>query len=167
MTAHFDPAQPDFGENPWPHYARLRATPGLPDWQGFRLASRFQDVQAIALDRRMVRGTALFGADEQRRMQRAENFHDMPFHERFVQTSMLELDGPDHDRLRRAVFPFFTKTRLEGLRREHRELDEAIAAMAVGGVVCSLTLGRMKRQKLALKDRIARLEDELTPDIIA
>ena len=39
--------------------------------------------------------------------------------------------------------------------------------MAVGGVVCSLTLGRMKRQKLALKDRIARLEDELTPDIIA
>lgn len=59
------------------------------------------------------------------------------------------------------------RTRLDGLRREHRELDEAINAMAVGGVVCSLTLGRMKRQKLALKDRIARLEDELTPDIIA
>ena len=116
MTAGFDPSQPGFGSDPWPQYARLRATPGLPDWQGFRLASRFQDVQAIALDRRMVRGTALFGADEQRRMQRAENFHDMPFHERFVQTSMLELDGPDHDRLRRAVFPFFTKTRLEGLR---------------------------------------------------
>jgi cytochrome P450 len=116
MTAGFDPSQPGFGSDPWPQYARLRATPGLPDWQGFRLASRFQDVQAIALDRRMVRGTALFGPDEQRRMQRAENFHDMPFHERFVQTSMLELDGPDHDRLRRAVFPFFNKTRLESLR---------------------------------------------------
>lgn len=34
-------------------------------------------------------------------------------------------------------------------------------------MVCSLTLGRLKRQKLALKDQIARLEDELTPDIIA
>ncbi|WP_207099925.1 cytochrome P450 [Paracoccus shandongensis] len=116
MTADFDPAQPGFGENPWPAYARLRAAPGLPLWQGFRLASRFADVQAIASDRRMVRGTAIFGPDEQRRMQRAENFHDMPFHERFVQTSMLELDGPDHDRLRRAVFPFFTKSRLESLR---------------------------------------------------
>ena len=56
---------------------------------------------------------------------------------------------------------------LEGLRREHRELDEAIKAMAADGVVCSLTLGRLKKQKLALKDHIARLEDELTPDIIA
>lgn len=116
MTADFDPAQPGFGENPWPAYARLRAVPGLPLWNGFHLASRFHDVRAIASDRRMVRGTALFGPDEQRLMQVAENFHDMPFHERFVQTSMLELDGPDHDRLRRAVFPFFTKTRLEGLR---------------------------------------------------
>ena len=116
MTAHFDPAQPGFGKDPWPHYARLRATPGLPDWQGFRLASRFDDVRAIASDRRMVRGTAFLPPEERRRIQMAENFHDMPFHERFVQTSMLELDGPDHDRLRRAVFPFFTKTRLESLR---------------------------------------------------
>lgn len=116
MTPDFDPAQPDFGANPWPAYARLRAVPGLPLWNGFHLAARFHDVRAIAVDRRMVRGTALFGPDEQHRMQVAENFHDMPFHERFVQTSMLELDGPDHDRLRRAVFPFFTKTRLESLR---------------------------------------------------
>jgi len=116
MTAGFDPAQPGFGANPWPAYARLRAAPGLPLWNGFRLAARFADVRAIASDRRMVRGTALFAPEIRRQMQAAENFHDMPFHERFVQTSMLELDGPDHDRLRRAVFPFFTKTRLESLR---------------------------------------------------
>ncbi|WP_134726206.1 YdcH family protein [Paracoccus luteus] len=59
------------------------------------------------------------------------------------------------------------RTRLAGLRRQHRELDEAIAAMAAQGSVCSMTLGRLKRTKLALKDQIARLEDELTPDIIA
>ncbi|SNR35400.1 cytochrome P450 [Paracoccus sediminis] len=116
MIEGFDPAQPDFGKNPWPAYARLRAEPGLPLWQGFRLASRFADVHAIASDRRMVRGTAMFPPAERRRMQVAQNFHDMPFHERFVQTSMLEIDGPDHDRLRRAVFPFFTRSRLEGLR---------------------------------------------------
>ncbi|MFN3525149.1 MAG: cytochrome P450 [Paracoccus sp. (in: a-proteobacteria)] len=115
----FDPAAPDFGANPWPAYARLRDMPGLPFWAGFdgHLASRMEDVRAIALDRRMVRAPAAFcPPDEVRRLQVAGNFHDMPFHERFVQTSMLDTDGPDHDRLRRAVFPFFTKTRLEGLR---------------------------------------------------
>jgi cytochrome P450 len=116
MTADFDPAHPDFGENLWPAYARLRAAPGLPLWNGFHLAARFADVQAIAFDRRMVRGTGFMDPGARRQVQVAENFHDMPFHERFVQTSMLELDGPDHDRLRRAVFPFFTKTRLESLR---------------------------------------------------
>ncbi len=30
-----------------------------------------------------------------------------------------------------------------------------------------LALRRLKKQKLALKDQIARLEDQLTPDIIA
>lgn len=118
MISGFDPAAPDFGANPWPHYAALREA-GLV-WHeglGMWLAARYADVQAIAADRRMVRAPGFFAPPEEvARLQRAANFHDMPYHERFVQTSMLELDGPDHDRMRRAVFPFFTKTRLEGLR---------------------------------------------------
>lgn len=119
MIAGFDPDSPGFGQNPWPAYAALRAQPGLPLMPGFdgHIASRFADVRAIAMDRRMVRSAAAFAPpDEVKRLQIAGNFHDMPFHERFVQTSMLEIDGPDHDRLRKAVFPFFTKTRLESLR---------------------------------------------------
>ena len=57
------------------------------------------------------------------------------------------------------------RARLDVLRAEHRALDEAVAAL--GPAACMLTLQRMKRQKLALKDQIARIEDELTPDIIA
>lgn len=118
MAAIFDPAAPGFGADPWPAYAALRAQPGLPFWPEFggHLAARMEDVRAIALDRRLVRGTAFLPPEEVRRLQVAANFHDMPCHERYVQTSMLELDGPPHDRLRRAVFPFFTKTRLESLR---------------------------------------------------
>jgi len=59
------------------------------------------------------------------------------------------------------------RTRLGVLRREHRDLDEAIAALSDKSLTHSLTLQRLKKQKLSLKDRIARLEDELTPDIIA
>lgn len=119
MIPGFDPTSVVFGQDPWPSYAALRSQKGLSFWPGFDgyLAARFEDVRQIALDRRMVRGTESFATpEERRRLQVAANFHDMPFHERFVQTSMLEIDGPDHDRLRRAVFPFFTKTRLESLR---------------------------------------------------
>ena len=59
------------------------------------------------------------------------------------------------------------RARLEALRCEHRDLDEAIAALHGQQVPPSLALQRLKKQKLSLKDRIARLEDELTPDIIA
>ncbi|WP_312528258.1 DUF465 domain-containing protein [Paracoccus sp. (in: a-proteobacteria)] len=59
------------------------------------------------------------------------------------------------------------RARLEVLKREHRDLDEAISALTHQSITASLTLQRLKKQKLLLKDRIARIEDELTPDIIA
>jgi len=59
------------------------------------------------------------------------------------------------------------RARLEVLRREHRDLDEAIEALDAKGTGDPLTIRRLKKQKLALKDRIRLLEDELLPDIIA
>ncbi len=57
--------------------------------------------------------------------------------------------------------------RLAVLKNEHRDLDEAIAALGAQSLTSSLTLQRLKKQKLALKDRISRIQDDLTPDIIA
>ena len=59
------------------------------------------------------------------------------------------------------------RVELEEFRREHRDLDEAIHALEEKGTADQLTIRRLKKQKLLLKDRIARIEDELTPDIIA
>ncbi|KAJ55156.1 hypothetical protein ACMU_15480 [Actibacterium mucosum KCTC 23349] len=60
------------------------------------------------------------------------------------------------------------RVRLEVLRREHRDLDDAIAALEERGAAADpFTIRRLKKQKLTLKDRIATLEDRLTPDIIA
>ena len=57
---------------------------------------------------------------------------------------------------------------LEVLRREHRELDDAIRALETApGVPDMLTIRRRKKEKLILKDRIRLLEDRLLPDIIA
>lgn len=59
------------------------------------------------------------------------------------------------------------RVRLGVMRREHRDLDEAIQALEEKGRSDQLTLRRLKKQKLVLKDRIAKVEDRLTPDIIA
>lgn len=59
------------------------------------------------------------------------------------------------------------RVRLEVLRREHRDLDDAIHALEGTGTAELLQIRRLKKQKLALKDKIARIEDEITPDIIA
>ena len=59
------------------------------------------------------------------------------------------------------------RVELEVFRREHRDLDEAIMALVERGTGDQLTIQRLKKQKLALKDKIARIEDRLTPDIIA
>ena len=59
------------------------------------------------------------------------------------------------------------RIRLEVLRREHRDLDDAIHALQESGRADQLRLRRLKKQKLSLKDQIVAVEDELTPDIIA
>ena len=59
------------------------------------------------------------------------------------------------------------RAELEELKREHRDLDDAIAALQETHRADQLRMRRLKKQKLALKDKIAQLEDQLTPDIIA
>ena len=56
---------------------------------------------------------------------------------------------------------------LERLREAHRDLDAAIAALLQSGQADQLQLQRLKKRKLALRDRLTQLEDALTPDIIA
>ena len=59
------------------------------------------------------------------------------------------------------------RVKLEVLRTEHRDLDEAIEALQAKNSSDMLTLQRLKRRKLKLKDQITSLEGQITPDIIA
>jgi hypothetical protein len=53
------------------------------------------------------------------------------------------------------------------LRAEHRQLDDEILGLEVSGSVDQLLIRRLKKKKLALKDQITKIEDQLLPDIIA
>lgn len=75
---------------------------------------------------------------------------------RFAMNAPSEMDPIEVKRVKLAV-----------LIRQHRDLDEAIKALESSGTADVFTIRRLKKQKLALKDRITVLEDQITPDIIA
>lgn len=56
---------------------------------------------------------------------------------------------------------------LRTLQKQHRELDQQIADLQEAGYRNQLEVQRLKKRKLALKDRIARLSSDRFPDVIA
>lgn len=69
-----------------------------------------------------------------------------------------EMDERDQAQLRQQV---------RELKLRHHDLDCAIRALAERSVVDQLQLARLKKEKLSLKDRIARLQSRLIPDLNA
>ena len=53
------------------------------------------------------------------------------------------------------------------LRAEHRDLDDEIVTLEASATAEQLLIKRLKKRKLAVKDRIAVVQDQLLPDIIA
>lgn len=125
----FNPFAPGFAEDPYPQYAALRdgdpvhRTPIGP-W----LVTRYEDVSrllrgGLSADRRKIprdsplvrRREEIYGGREIRRMR---------------SPSMLDLDAPDHTRLRKLVSKAFTPRAIDALRPQVTGLvDELLAAM--------------------------------------
>lgn len=59
------------------------------------------------------------------------------------------------------------RARLARLRQQHRDLDAAIAALEASALADPFRIRRLKKMKLALRDEIGFIEDQLIPDIIA
>jgi hypothetical protein len=59
------------------------------------------------------------------------------------------------------------KRRIVELQVEHRDLDDAIARLVSQAGVDELTLRRLKKRKLQIKDSIVQLQMKLVPDIPA
>ncbi len=107
----FDPLSESFARDPYAAYAQLRDLPepffysAVDSW----MLTKASDVEAVALNKTMLRSRDhLLSEAERKDAQRKMNWHDMPHHERFVQTNLLESEGETHARLRKLVFREFT-----------------------------------------------------------
>ncbi len=59
------------------------------------------------------------------------------------------------------------RARLGVMVQEHADLNAAVEALVMSPAPDMMVIARLKRKKLALKDEISRLKNQLTPDIIA
>ena len=59
------------------------------------------------------------------------------------------------------------RQRINELRTEHDDLDDAIARLSEKPLPDQLRLQRLKKRKLLLKDQLTHLERQLDPDVLA
>ncbi len=117
----FNPWSPEFIANPYPFYQQLRTSDPMHLMPlGFYIASRHADVTTILRDKR-------FGKDFVGRMTRRHGSQIMeePVY-RSMSHWMLQLDPPDHGRLRGLVVRAFTARRIEDMRPRIQAIVDAI-----------------------------------------
>jgi cytochrome P450 PksS len=109
-------ADPEFKANPFPFYAKLRAESPvhrtvLPTGEPAWLVTRYDDVAAVLKDERFVKEPA--------HALTPQEVARLPWFRRLFKSlkrNMLEVDPPDHSRLRALVAKAFTPRLIDGMR---------------------------------------------------
>ena len=131
---HFAPTDLDFIADPYPVYAELRAEEPVryDEATDHWLISRYEDVNALLRDRR-------FGRTYRHLAGHAEMGHPDPpeWHAPFwdlINAGILDMEPPNHTRVRRLVSKAFTPRFVEGLRpRVQAIMDDLVDAVADAG----------------------------------
>src|SRR5918999_6372260 len=132
--SRFSIVSPQFKANPFPLLADLRASQpvfrtALPDKTPVWLLTRYEDVASLLKDERFVK--------DKRRAMTAEQLRKMPWVPpmfRPLERNMLDLDPPDHTRLRALVHKAFTPSLIGQMRDRIQILaDELLEAVARKG----------------------------------
>jgi cytochrome P450 PksS len=123
-------ASPAFKANPYPFYARLRAEAPvhamtLPDKRTAWLVTRYDDVVGVLKDERLIKDKRIALTPAQ-----AARQPWIPGLLKPLERNMLDLDPPDHTRLRGLVHTAFAPRLIENLRERVETLtDELLDAV--------------------------------------
>ena len=132
----FAPTDVDFIADPYEDYAELRRSSPIvyDEATDHWLVSRYEDVDALLRDRRFGR-TYLHTATHEEMGRPAPPDWHAPFWD-LINAGILDMEPPDHTRVRSLVSKAFTPRFVEGLRpRVQAIVDELIDGMAGAGEV--------------------------------
>lgn len=123
----YDPWSPAFVADPYPAYAELRerAPVRFHEPTGQWVISRYSDVNELLRDRRLGRTYLHVGSHEEFGREPEPEFL-APFWD-LIRRGMLDMEPPDHTRLRRLVSRAFTPRMAERLRARVRGIAEDLA----------------------------------------
>ncbi|MGW2251900.1 cytochrome P450 [Kitasatospora sp. NPDC001660] len=134
-TAKFDPWSAAFVAHPYDAYAELREHAPVTYYEPTKqwLVSRHEDVSALLRDRRLGRTYTHRFSHEEFGRPAPDPAHE-PFHT-LNDHGLLDLEAPDHTRIRRLVSKAFTPRMVEGLRPTVRRLAAELVdgLLAAGG----------------------------------
>ena len=128
----YTPADPAFMADPYPVFARLRANhpvvydPATNQW----LVAGFSDVNALLRDRRLGRSYVHVATHEEFGRTPPPAWQ-VPF-EASQRLQLIDMEPPDHTRLRRLVSTALTPRTVEGLRPRVTELVDGLVSAARG-----------------------------------
>lgn len=118
----FNPFAPGYADDPYPHYAQLRALDPVHEHPlGFWILGRYHDVHALLRSKHSVEDRNA-GPSPLNDVRKAAGEED---YERTLSLSMLDRDPPDHTRLRRLVSKAFTPRSIDALEPRVIELVDA------------------------------------------
>lgn len=135
MNAMFDAYAPEFIDDPYPTFARLRAESPVfyDDRWGLTFFTRHSDVHAILRDRRFGRDVRHAVPQEEIDGQAFDRIYPQryPMWTAFIRESFIDFEPPDHTRLRRLVQSAFNRRASESYRPRleataTRLLDDAL-----------------------------------------
>ena len=121
-SVQYNPFEPGFTDNPYPHYRELReADPVHQSFMGVWMLTRYRDVFAL------LRDPSLSVEDRNAAPTPMMEMAAEAMGDRFElgSQSILNLDPPDHTRLRRLVSKAFTPRMVEQLRPRVEQLVDA------------------------------------------
>ena len=136
--SHLNIVSPRFKANPFPLLANLRASQpvfrsALPDKTPVWLLTRYDDVVTLLKDERFVK--------DKRKAMTAEQLRKMPWVPpmfRPLERNMLDLDSPDHTRLRTLVHKAFTPSLVAHMRDRIQALADELLTQVLHKGECDL-----------------------------
>ncbi|XDA96492.1 cytochrome P450 [Sulfitobacter sp. LCG007] len=114
------PLDPDFVQDPYSVYTRLRAQAGVQFWEDYGMAAVFDaaSIQSLLRDRRLGRAIP-----DDRRQPVPAHLRDFYAVDHF---SLLDMEPPAHTRLRGLVLRAFTSRRIRALTGEIEEIADSL-----------------------------------------
>ena len=130
----FDPSDRSLRDDPYPAFERLRkeAPVFFHDRLKLWFFSRHEDIATLLTDKRLGRSMdPVLRTPEREKRETEDPWNAFPDFKRYVQSSFIEKEGPEHARPRKLVHKVFTPRRVADLRERVQKITNALLDAAI------------------------------------